>query len=97
MLKKSNDQPLKEVLKAFANSKKMKSKLTQLKVKDAWASMMGPTITKYTGELSLHKQTLYITITSASLRQELTYGKDKITKMLNEELGEEYIKEVVLK
>ncbi|MEO1434926.1 MAG: hypothetical protein AAFV80_05275 [Bacteroidota bacterium] len=34
---------------------------------------------------------------SAALRQELSYGRDKIKKVLNEELGEEYIKEVIIR
>jgi hypothetical protein len=31
------------------------------------------------------------------LRQELSYGKEKIQKILNEELGEEYITEVIIR
>jgi len=40
---------------------------------------------------------LYVELTSAVLREELSYGKDKIIKMINEELRREIVREVVLR
>ncbi|MEN0045717.1 MAG: DUF721 domain-containing protein [Bacteroidota bacterium] len=94
----SNDLPLKEALKAFINeSKTFKAKLYQAKVKDHWQKAMSPSILRYTTEVKVYRQKLYLKITSAPLRQELMYGKDKIKGMMNEMLGEEYIKEVVIR
>ena len=95
-MKRHNDQKLGEVLKEMMNSKKLKPKLNQVKVKSLWETMMGPSINKYTRQLSLKRNKLYVSIDSAPLKQELSYGKEKIKKMLNEELGEEYIKEVII-
>jgi len=36
-------------------------------------------------------------IDSPSLRQELFYGREKIRKMLNQDLGEDYLEEVFVK
>ena len=75
----------------------MDSRLTQTKIISLWTSIMGPTISRYTRDIKVtRKGKLLLTIESASLRQELSMGKDKIKKVLNEELGEEYIKEVVI-
>jgi hypothetical protein len=41
--------------------------------------------------------TLYVSLTSAVLREELSYGKQKIIKMINEELHKEVIKDVILR
>lgn len=97
MVRQKNDMPLKDVLKQFTNSKKFKTKLTKTKIISLWGRIMGPTIEQYTKKIDVHKGTLYLTIESAALRQELTYGKDKIQKILNEELGEVYIKEVIIR
>lgn len=95
--KKTNDQPLKDILKQLANSRVFRTKLKQTKVVELWHEMMGPTISSHTQEIQLTKKgKLYLSIRSASLRQELSYGKEKIKKNLNEELGEAYIKEVVI-
>ena len=95
--KQHNEMTLKEALKAMIEHYRLKGKLNQNRIKSLWAQMMGPSIAGYTKEIRLHRNKLYLTIESASLRQELTYGKDKIRKMLNEELGEEYIQEVVIR
>lgn len=97
-MRQKNDMPLKDVLKQLANSKKFKTKLMRSKVISLWARIMGPTIEQYTTHIDVSRGgTLYLTIESATLRQELSYGKKKIQKILNEELGETYIKEVIIR
>lgn len=95
--KHHNEMTLKEALKAMIEHYRLKGKLNQSRIKTLWAQRMGPSIAGYTKEIRLYKNKLYITIESASLRQELSYGRDKIRKMLNEELGEDFIEEVVIR
>jgi hypothetical protein len=40
---------------------------------------------------------LYVALSSAVLREELSYGKDKIIKMINEELRKDVVKEIILR
>jgi predicted nucleic acid-binding Zn ribbon protein len=93
----SNELSLKEALKAMIEHYRLKGKLNQSRIRLLWEKLMGPTIAGYTREIRLSGHTLYISIDSASLRQELAYGKDKIKKILNEELGENCIREVVVR
>lgn len=76
---------------------RIKGKLHQSRIRNQWEQMMGPTIAGYTKDIKLYKGKLYITIESAALRQELSYGKDKIKRLLNEELGERAVEEVVIR
>jgi predicted nucleic acid-binding Zn ribbon protein len=57
---------------------------------------MGRTIATYTRDIRMKDNVLYVTIESASLRAELQFGREKIKTIMNEEIGEEYIKEVVI-
>ena len=95
-IKKTNDQKISEVLKQMVNSSRLKPKLTQTKIQESWSRLMGPSISRYTKKIGLRKKKLYITIDSAALKNELMYAREKIKKMLNEELGEEYIEEVII-
>lgn len=95
-MKKSNDQPLSEVLQQMVHVFRLKPNLYKTKIENIWADMMGKTIAGYTRELRVQNQILYITIESAPLRSELHFGREKIRKMMNEELGEEFLKEVVV-
>ncbi len=58
---------------------------------------MGNGVNSYTQEVILKGSTLYVKLTSAVLREELSYGKDKIIKMINEELRKEIVTSIVLR
>ena len=96
-MKKHNDQRIDEVLKDLVGDYKHKSKLYKNKLSTTWESLMGTTIAKYTSKISVRNKTLFINIDSAPLKQELAFAKEKIIKLMNEELGENYIEKVVIR
>jgi|AntRauTorckE5430_2_1112549.scaffolds.fasta_scaffold07442_2 predicted nucleic acid-binding Zn ribbon protein len=93
----NNQTTLKDALKAMLDHYKLKGKLNQSRIRHQWEEMMGPSIANYTKDIKLYKGKLFIIIDSAPLRQELSYGKEKIRKVLNEQLGEEAIREVIIR
>jgi hypothetical protein len=58
---------------------------------------MGNGVNSYTKEVVLKGSTLYVSLTSAVLREELSYGKQKIITMINEELRKDVVKDIVLR
>lgn len=94
---KKNESTLQDALKDMLQEFKLVPQLNEARVKTLWEQLMGKTISTYTTNVSVRKNILYLTIISAPLKHELSYAKDKIRKMLNEELGEEFIKEVVIR
>lgn len=89
--------PISDFLKDYvAASKKLKTGLDKVQVRDAWHKVMGVPIAKYTTDVYLDRGTLYVKLSSAPLRQELNYGKEKIREMLNEELERDLVDKVVL-
>lgn len=98
MAKRSNDhQSLSDVLKAFVTDNKLQSGLDKVEIKNAWEQVMGPAITKYTHAIRLERETLHVQLTSSVLREELSYGKEKIVANINEALGRKLIKKLVLR
>lgn len=96
-MKKHNDQRIDEVLKNLVGGYKYKSKLYKNKLTTTWETLMGATISKYTSRISIRNKKLFVTIDSSPLKQELSFAKDKIKNLMNEELGENYIEEVVIR
>ncbi|MFL9843666.1 DUF721 domain-containing protein [Flavobacterium rhizosphaerae] len=86
-----------DVLKQFIQSNNLQKGMDRISVRDAWKNLMGNGVNSYTKEIMLKGTTLYVELTSAVLREELSYGKQKIIQMINEELGREVVKEVVLR
>lgn len=93
----SNDSPIGTILSAIIKTNKLESGLNQVSVEDAWRNTMGNGVNTYTRNIILKNTTLYVELTSAVLREELSYGKDKIVKILNEELGRDVVTAVVLR
>lgn len=93
----SNEGSIGDVLKEFIEKNKLQAGMDKIDVQEAWKSLMGNGVNSYTKEVVLKGTILYVSLTSAVLREELSYGKQKIIKMINEELGKEVIKDVILR
>ena len=93
----SNEGSIGDVLKEFIEKNKLQAGMDKINVEEAWKSLMGNGVNSYTKEVVLKGTTLYVSLTSAVLREELSYGKQKIIKMINEELRKEVIKEVIVR
>ena len=98
MAKRNNEnQSISDALKAFVETNKLEKGLNKVNVADAWTKLMGNGVNNYTTSVNLERETLYIQLSSSVLREELSYGKEKIINMLNEELGKVIIKKLVLR
>lgn len=98
MAKRFNDaNSVADVLKAFIGENKLQLGMDSIDVRDAWIKLMGNGVNNYTRSISLRGSVLYVELTSAVLREELSYGRQKIAKMLNDDIGRQVITEVVLR
>ena len=93
----SNESAIGDILKEIIQTNKLDKGLNQISVADAWKNLMGNGVNHYTQDVILKGSTLYVQLTSAVLREELSHGKQKIIAMINEELGSEIVKDVVLR
>ncbi|MAC87283.1 MAG: RNA-binding protein [Gammaproteobacteria bacterium] len=97
MAKRENDSvALKQLMQSFIKENNLSKGMQKIKIEEAWHKLMGKGVTSYTQSVELQKKTLIIRLTSSVLREELTYGKEKIIKMLNEEVGDEVISKLLL-
>lgn len=93
----NNGSSVGDVLKQIIEVNKLQAGMDQIDVREAWCNLMGNGVRSYTKNVILKGSTLYVELTSAVLREELSYGKSKIIKMINEELRRDVVKDVVLR
>jgi len=86
-----------DALRKFLNQSQLKGGIQAMQIEEVWEQIMGKTVARYTDKIQIHGHTLYVNTTIAPLRQELVYQKEKIIQLVNEALGENVIKEVVIK
>lgn len=87
---------LQEAMQQFLKKSRLKSGVQAAQIEDVWEKIMGNTIAKYTDNIKIIGHTLFISSSVAPLKNELMYQKDIIIERVNEALGENLIKEVVV-
>ena len=98
MPKRNNEHiSISDALKEFVETNRLEKGLNKVNVADAWVKLMGNGVNNYTMSVNLERDTLYVKLSSSVLREELSYGKAKIINMINEELGKNIIKKLVLR
>lgn len=98
MTKRDTDpRPMKEVLGDFVSQNNLQKGMDKVSVAETWAAVMGPAIAKYTTQTKLDGDRLIVQLSSSVLREELNYGNKKIIANLNEALGRELVKKLVLR
>ncbi|WP_299123464.1 DUF721 domain-containing protein [uncultured Winogradskyella sp.] len=98
MAKRNNDnQPIEDILKEFVKTNNLQSGLDKVNVREAWTNLMGNGVNNYTTAIELKHEILYVQLSSSVLREELSYGNEKIVKMLNEAIGKDVVKKLVLR
>jgi len=86
-----------EALDKFLEQSRLRGSIQALQIGDVWEDIMGKTIARYTEEIRIINDTLFITTHVAPLKQELIFQKEKIKLRVNEALGKKVIKEIVVK
>ena len=72
--RQSNEGSISDVLKQFIQVNKLEAGMDKIDVEQAWKNLMGNGVNSYTQEVILKGSTLYVKLTSAVLREELSYG-----------------------
>lgn len=97
MAKRQNEfVSIQDLMKDVIKENKLTKGMHQISVAEAWAKLMGNGVVSYTQNIELNGKTLLVNLKSSVLREELSYGKEKIVKMMNEELGEPLISKIIL-
>ena len=87
---------IKDLMKDVIQENNLSKGMLKIKVEDTWTEIMGKGVASYTNSVALNGKTLIVRLSSSTLREELSYGKDKIIKMMNEGLGKDLISKIKL-
>lgn len=87
-------QSISDLLNMYLRREGLETPLLQKRAVDAWDTLMGPSISRYTGEKFIKNQTLFVKILNPALRQDLTMMRSRIVKRINETVGSQVIVDV---
>lgn len=90
-----NQRTIKQAIGELLKSYQLDGKMAEVKLISSWEKIMGAMIAKHTTDIFIRNKHLFVKLDSAALRQELSYGKEKIVKLLNDAAGSRVIEQVV--
>lgn len=93
---KRHPQSISELLGMYLRREGLETPLLQKRIIDAWDTVVGPTVARYTREKFIKNQTLLVKIVNPALRQDLTMMRRQLVKRLNESVGTAVITDIRL-
>lgn len=96
-MRKSNTESLSSILKNYIQENKLEPKLTEIDLINSWKAVVGEPVYRYTKNLYIKNQTLFVDTTSPIVRNELLMMKEEIRMRLNESVGQEIVKTIVFR
>lgn len=91
-----NNIEIKNLINVFLKKNRLENGLLDLEVKKVWFEIMDNGIANYTRDVNLKNKTLYVKLNSPALREELSYGKEKLINIINQKFKKEIINKIVL-
>jgi len=95
-MKRSNTQPLKEVIHEYIEALKLSQKLHEVSLISSWERVVGQTIARATKDIYIKDRKLFVILNSSVIRSELSMIKIPLAERLNQEVGADVIDELVL-
>lgn len=91
----SEEESINDVVSKLLKAYGLTKNYDEYEAVNSLKKIMGAPIVKYTQEIRLKNKRMYIKLTSSVIREELSMGKSKIIKMINEDLGKVVVLDIV--
>lgn len=96
MIKKPNEIYVGDAIREMIDFYHLEGKLQEARIIGAWEGVVGTIIARHTTNLYIKRRKLHVVLDSSVIRNELSFARSKILKLLNKEAGSLVIDEVVL-
>ncbi len=96
-MRKSNAEAIGMLIRQYMRQNGIESPLNEYRLIQSWNEVVGPAIARYTSDMYIKNQILYVHLTSSVLRQELMMGRELLVKSLNNKVGAQVIVNIIFR
>lgn len=91
-----NDNSIKfgDAFKKFLKEEKLDQTFQERKLVTYWAEIMGEVVANRTLKIFIKEKIMYVTLSSAPLKHQLTTSKDKVIERISEKIGAGIIEDI---
>jgi predicted nucleic acid-binding Zn ribbon protein len=94
---KRNVQSIKDLVLRNLRSQGLETPLLQKRLIEAWPTIAGEAIARYTTDVSIYNQTLFVSLRVPALRADLSMQRQEFVKRLNDYDGAQIITDIRFK
>ncbi|MBQ3630150.1 MAG: DUF721 domain-containing protein [Prevotella sp.] len=94
---KRNVQSIKDLVLRNLRSQGLETPLLQKRLIEAWPTVAGEAIARYTTDVSIYNQTLFVSLRVPALRADLSMQRQEFVKRLNDYVGAQIITDIRFK
>jgi predicted nucleic acid-binding Zn ribbon protein len=96
-LKKSNLIKLGDAINQLFKQEKLDVKISQFTVKNSWKDIVGDLVAKHTSEIFFNDKIIFVTLSSAALKHELSFRKEELVNSINKFCGYKLVEQIVIR
>lgn len=96
-MKRNNTEQVGEVIRRLLRQEGLETPLNEYRLVDAWKDVVGETIARYTTNIYIKNQVLYVHLSSSVLCQELMMSRQLLVRNLNAQVGSQVIVNIIFR
>jgi predicted nucleic acid-binding Zn ribbon protein len=96
-MRKSNTQKISEVIDEYLENSGLTRKLKKARIINHWEELIGKAIAKRTTSIYIKKKTLFVSLNSSVVKNELMMMRQQIIDTINKRAGETIIEKIVIR
>lgn len=89
-----NTQSFSSAFNKFLKSENLEQKFNEKKLIQSWEKLMGKTIASRTSKIFIKDRQMFVYLTSAPLKQQMTTSKSRVLELIIGEFGEGLIEDI---
>ena len=96
-MKRAEAETVGDIITRLLKAENLEQKFDEQRVAAMWKDVVGQGINRYTVNRSVRNGVLYVTISSAPLRNELMMNRSRLVSRINDFIGHEVIHDIVFR
>ena len=97
IMSRTKEIKLGDAIRAFLREEGVETPLNEYRAEQAWATVMGDVVARYTQSVNVRGGILYVQVSNAALRQELMMQRVQIVARINQHVGAQVLQQVVVR
>ena len=96
-MRRNKAESIGQIIRQYLRQEGLETPLNETRMAAAWPQVMGEAIARYTGDVFVSNQVLYVQLKSPALKANLMMGREALVQKLNDFVGAQVIRSIVFR